>query len=497
MGNVSLLVVEDEVIIAANLQSKLEDLGYSVLALAHSGEEALEKMAGHHPDLVLMDIQLAGEIDGIETAAHIRERFGIPVIFLTAYADEETLQRAKITEPFGYILKPFTIRELRANIEMALYKYQMERKLRESERWFATTLRCLGEAVITTDTLGTIIFMNSAAETLTGWPATEALGQNISKVFIIYEAKTQASIQNPINQILQNKTVDDLVGYSTTLVVKNGLETSIDYHTTRIIDDQGVIIGAVLIFQDITERRRAEEMLLASEKLASLGMLAAGVAHEINSPLQVITGISESLLNNLEQKTLDQDYLRRKLEVVGRNGWRCAEIVRALRTYGHASTGQREPYNLNTIVLDTLLLIEHQLSRWHNIDVVTHLAPNLPLWNCDRNQISQILINLLTNARDAMTEGGQLTISTDYTPDTGSLILQVMDTGQGIPPAVQEKIFDPFFTTKPVGQGTGLGLSIISGLVRAHSGNIKVNSVPAQGTTFTIAFHCAPAPDPQ
>jgi PAS domain S-box-containing protein len=244
----------------------------------------------------------------------------------------------------------------------------------------------------------------------------------------------------------------------------------------------------ICITRNITERKQMESRMLNSQKLADLGTLAAGVAHEINSPLQVITGLSESLLDRLQQSRLEPDYLKRKLETIQRNSWRCVEIVRSLRNYAHVATSQAGYYDLNAIVQDTLLLIEHQLKSWSNITVISDLSLDLPpLW-CDRNQITQVLINLLTNARDAMPETGEITLHTSYNRPTDQLVLQVTDTGYGIPPAIVAKIFDPFFTTKPIGQGTGLGLSIVAGIIRASGGEIKVDSIPNQGTTFTLLF---------
>ncbi|MCB0156082.1 MAG: hypothetical protein KDF65_14905, partial [Anaerolineae bacterium] len=242
---------------------------------------------------------------------------------------------------------------------------------------------------------------------------------------------------------------------------------------------------------DLTEQRYMEQSLLAAQKLADLGTLAAGVAHEINSPLQVITGLCQSMLRRLEQNRLEPDYCANKLEVIQRNGWRCAEIVRALKTYAHASTTELEAQDLGEIIHDTLLLTEHQLKNWSNISIVTELAPEMPRLVCDRNQISQVLINLLSNARDAMPSGGHITIRTGADPQARQLWLQVVDNGSGIPEAVRSRMFDPFFTTKAIGHGTGLGLSIINGIVRAHGGEIEVESEPGRGTTFTLFFPCA------
>ena len=197
MNNAKILVVEDEIIVAKSIQKRLESLGYSVPAAVASGEEAIQIAAEVQPDLVLMDIRLKGDMDGIEAAGHIQAGHDIPVVYLTAYADEETLERAKVTDPSGYLLKPFELNELRTTVEMALYKYQMQCKLRDNERWLAATLKSIGDGVITTDTSGYVTYMNPMAEALTGWKRQEALGKALIEVFVIIDENTRQVVQNP------------------------------------------------------------------------------------------------------------------------------------------------------------------------------------------------------------------------------------------------------------------------------------------------------------
>jgi len=167
MPSFKILVVEDESIVAMDIKHRLESMGYIVPAITSSGEEAVKKTAETNPDLVLMDIVLKGEMDGIDAAQQIKDNLDIPVVYLTAYSDEKTLKRAKITGPFGYIIKPFEDRELHSAIEIALYKHEMESKLKENEKWLSTTLESIGDAVITTDKNGCITFMNPIAQNLT------------------------------------------------------------------------------------------------------------------------------------------------------------------------------------------------------------------------------------------------------------------------------------------------------------------------------------------
>src|SRR5574341_1670289 len=195
MVKTQILVVEDEAIVAEAIRRKLQKLGYSVPSTASRGEEAIKKVEENNPDIVLMDIVLQGEMDGIEAAEQIRARFNIPIVYLTAYSDIKTLERAKVTEPFGYIIKPFKERELNINIEIALYKHRMERKLKESKEWFTTTLKSISDAVIATDSSGCVKFMNPVAQSMTGWALEEAYGKPLKDIFNIMTEKTRRKIR--------------------------------------------------------------------------------------------------------------------------------------------------------------------------------------------------------------------------------------------------------------------------------------------------------------
>ena len=265
MSNSRILIVEDEGIIAKDIKNTLSLLGYSVIALASSGEEAIKKTMETHPDLVLMDIVLEGDMDGVEAAEQIRDRFDIPVVYLTAYSDDRTLQRAKITEPFGYILKPFQERELYTAIEMAIYKHKMERRLKESEQWLGTTLKSIGDAVIATDTGKLITFMNPVAEALTGWQQEEAIGKPLKDVFKIINGKTGKQADDPVARVLREGVIVGPANH-TALIAKDGTKRPVDDSGAPIRDDKGKIIGVVMVFRDITERKITLEQLRASEE---------------------------------------------------------------------------------------------------------------------------------------------------------------------------------------------------------------------------------------
>ena len=201
-GKVKIMVVEDTYIVAKDLKDSLRELGYSVTEITDSGKEAIQFAEKNKPDIILMDIKLKGGMDGIEAATIIKDHYNIPIIYLTAYADEYTLQRAKRTEPSGYIIKPYKKEELHSAIEMALYKQKMENYLRQREEFLSTTLKSMSDAVITTDKAARITFINPIAEVLTGWGQEEALGKHINDVYRIIDEKDGGQVENPVLNIL-------------------------------------------------------------------------------------------------------------------------------------------------------------------------------------------------------------------------------------------------------------------------------------------------------
>lgn len=257
----SILVVEDEYIVALDIQNSLEKFGYTVSAISDSGDNAIQMASEIQPDLVLMDIHLEGDIDGIEAAEIIREHLNIPVVYLTAYADDATLNRAKSTEPLGYLLKPFSEQELKTTIAIALHRYQAERQLRESQQRLAITLKSIGDAIIVADATARVTFMNPTAEALTGWSQQEALGQDIQVVLRLLHAQTRQVLASPmLKAILEGKTVQ--LSQNCLLQSRQGQEVLISNSASPIKDDFGAITGGVAVFKDVTQWKQLEEQRL-------------------------------------------------------------------------------------------------------------------------------------------------------------------------------------------------------------------------------------------
>lgn len=258
MSKTTILIVEDETIVAADLENKLKQMGYEVAGITSQGLEAVEMAQRLDPQLILMDIQLEGLLDGIKAAEMILNRQDVPVVFLTAHSDPATLARAKLTGPFGYILKPFDDRELVTQIELALYKHKAERRIREQRELLRVTLSSIGDAVIATDSAGLITFINPVAESLIGLPIDNTAGTPLGKIFRLINEDTREILEYPIKNVLRTGKIVELTNHIM-LLGRDGREVPINSSGAPILDKEGHIRGVVLVFRDITELKRAEE----------------------------------------------------------------------------------------------------------------------------------------------------------------------------------------------------------------------------------------------
>ncbi|MDS7595411.1 ATP-binding protein [Agrobacterium tumefaciens] len=488
MSQASILVVEDERVVSRDIQLQLQNIGYRVAGAAVTGEDAIRLALETSPDLVLMDIRLEGEMDGIQAADSIRRQARIPVVYLTAYADDETVRRAGQSEPFGYLLKPFEETQLKAAIEMALYKHAAEKKLRESERRYATTLSSIGDAVIATDELGKITFMNPVAEALTKWSLAEATGRPVVEIFRIINEDTRLTVEDPVAKVLRLGTIVGLANH-TLLIAKDGTEIHIDDSGAPIIDDNGDISGVVLVFRDIGHQKEMDDALRQAQanlalvgRLSRLGELAASIAHEVNQPLTAIVSNAETCLRYLEQAKAAADRM-------AQNSHRAGDVVRSIRGLASKSPDKFVEIDLNEVVQEVVSLLRGEIRR-HNAEVETRLVPSIPRVYGDRVQLQQLILNLLMNAMEAMTSAEtatrRITISSKNLSEA-EVEVSVSDTGPGLNDLDNERIFDAMFTTKR--EGMGLGLAICRSIVEAHGGKISAGSeTDTAGAKFAFSI---------
>jgi len=488
-----ILVVEDEGLIAADIQRRLERLGYSVPAVARSGEEALQFARQGPFDLVLMDIRLKGEMDGIATAQALKADSQAPVVYLTAHADHETIQRAKLTEPFGYVLKPIGDGDLRSAVEIAIYKHEMEHRLKTNRAWLAATLGSIAEGVIATDTGGQIVFMNAVAEHLTGVVCSEARGRQLMDVLGLFEESTGRPAKNPVFDLLVGET------RAYVLINRTGVKQLVEIACAenRAAEE---VLGAIIVVREISARRELERRLTQSQRMEAVANLAGGLAHDFNNQLTIILGYSEELCARLS----DND--REEAQQIQHAASIASSITRQLLTLSRRDVAQPEVLNVNELICEMQPMISHSFGRSRTL--TTDLASPVGYIRADRNQIKQVLVNLALNARDAMPAGGEMRIDcaiTEIDPSSNAarlsrpgpyVRLRVTDSGHGMDHETLSRIFEPFFTTKRPGFGSGLGLSIVHSIITQNGGYISAASEAGRGTSFEILLPCIGAFQP-
>jgi len=364
---------------------------------------------------------------------------------------------------------------------------EIKRRVEESyarEQWLNTTIRSIGDAVIACDTAGKVEFMNRVAEDLTGWSETEAKGKSLHQIFQIFNEKTRATVENPVDKVRRLGTVVGLANH-TFLVARDGTEVCIDDSGAPIHDSNGQMIGVVLVFRDITERRMSEDALMRAEKLAAAGRLAASVAHEVNNPLEGLTN-----LVYIAQHSQDFKEIRQVLKQAESEIGRIAHITRqALGFYRETSTAAY--FKPAAVVRD---VTDFYASRAINLGVtfIVNAKTEREVLG-SAGELRQILSNLLANSLDACSQGATIRVEANpaidpRNPTRAGVRITIADTGLGIPPEHLESIFEPFFTTKK-DTGTGLGLWVSRELVAKHGGSLRVRSrisEPLCGTVFSI-----------
>jgi hypothetical protein len=483
-------IVEDEYIVALDIKKFLVRSGYAVSGMYSSGEGLLESFPLERPDLVLMDIKLRGELDGVETARLVHERYRTPVVLLTAFADDETIARAKITQPFGYIIKPFEERELKISIEIALYRAVMERRLMESEARYRNLFYEGISGNFLVDREGSVVEANPAFRALVGLgpdsplPRLESLVADESAMAAFGETLASGKRLELLELPLRSIDGRDLI------VLANA---------AAVYDSEGGLDGMRGELIDATERRRLEERLAQAQKMEAAGKLAGGIAHDFNNILTAILGYSNLLADELPA----EGSARADVEGIRTAAGRASNLTRQLLAFSRRQPFSPKILDFNAAVQDAQRLLRRILPE--DILLSLSLSGRAATALADPAQIEQILLNLAFNARDAMPAGGELRIATtvetieepraiglDSLSPGSYILLEVADTGIGIAPEIMDRIFEPFFTTKPRERGTGLGLSTVYGIARQLGGAVGVASEPGKGASFSVWLPLAP-----
>jgi len=501
----SIMVVEDESIVALDIKMHLERYGYTVHQPFATGEEALVSAEDLRPDLVIMDIKLQGNLDGLETAREIRRRYGIPVVMLTAHADESTVERAIGSHPFAYIIKPFEERELRTTVAVAIARHRLERAVADREQLLETTLNSIGEGVVVTDISGVVTFANPVALSVSGVSADSATGASFRDQFRFRRREQDGGDSEATLAEVRDE-----------LVTSDGRAVPVEKTVTPLMDDGGGRVGTVWVFRDVSQRVASEaaleesrEQLRQAQKMEAIGRLSGGIAHDFNNLLTAILGYTK-LIDQLLSRDgdVDREIIRKDIAGIESVAQRSVSLTRQLLTFSRRQYAEPVTLDINAVVGNLDGMIRRLLSE--DIQLRVSLSAEPAAVFVDRGQLEQLVLNLTVNARDAMPDGGVLSVITTtedidvpWTVPAGELspgsyvCLEVTDTGVGMDTETVNRIFEPFFTTKEIDTGTGLGLSTVYGIVQHANGALDVSSSAGTGSTFRVylpASSGAPTP---
>jgi PAS domain S-box-containing protein len=485
----SVLIVEDDASVADSIRDVLVAAGYSVSDVVGSGARALESAARTRPDLALMDVQLEGTLDGVETAQRLRDAAGVRVLYLTVFADDATLRRAKLTAPLGYLKKPFNARELRIAVEIALHQASLEGALAARERWFATTLQSIGDAVVTTDSEHRVTFLNRAAETLLGVPSKEALGRALEDVVRIVDARSEPL---PLPAVSAPGEVLVLPPDARLLKAPRGEGQPVDIEGTvaPIALDAAQALGGVMVFRDVSERRRLERRLSTSERMAAIGTMAAGMQHEINNPLASILANLEFAREGLRTapSSAALHEITGALDDASEGAERIRRTVEELRYFSRSAETVDGHVEVASAIDEAVRMTAHALRHHASLRRAYGPAPRV---RAEVGQLARVFVNLLLHVAQSMGDGGATThtiVLTTRTDAAGRAVAEISDDGPGTASDAVHRILDPFFGATVERSAEGLGLAVCHTIVTSLGGEIDVESELGKGTTFRVSL---------
>lgn len=513
---IRILIVEDENIVALDLRKSLEELGYRIVGTASCGQEAIDLDNEHSPDLILMDIRLKGEMDGIAAARIIQASHDIPIVYLTAYTDNQTLKQATLTGPSAYLVKPVESQELKTTIEVALFKHQMERELKESREHFREIFEQNFDAIV--------LFKRGSFQVTDINPQAQSLFQY-----------SRQDLMDRFSRVFPEEEFyrlfkEEITGFK----YSQGNNFFVDRCRLKRKDNADIIcsIKANLIFirqtevlycsfRDITEKVRMERetqylqsQLIHTNKMTSLGTLASGIAHEINNPnnyimsnTQIIQQVWEDLetiledyhkgsgdfsLGGLEYSEV-KDIIPQLLQATVDGSRRIKAIINNLREFSRPKgSSLDDDVDVNKVLQFSVSILGHLIKKYTD-HFHTDPGKDLPLIKGNPQQIEQVFINLIQNALQALPDRDRgVSVSTSFNAAEQMVVLTVKDQGVGMNKAVRLRIMDPFFTTKQEKGGSGLGLYISYSIIKAHRGGLEFTSKPGRGTTAVTKFPIPP-----
>lgn len=510
------LIVEDNPVAFQMIESVVRELGCTTIAHAVDGKSAVEMTLDLRPDLILMDIGLP-DIDGIEVTRRIQAQCPTPVVVLSVHDQKDLVARAGEAGAGAYVIKPPSAPELERAITIARARFndmkqlarlnqkleaelaerrRAEEELRRERDFVESLIDTAHTIVLVLDTEGRILRFNRYLETISGFSVQDVQGKSWFELFL--PARDREKIRGLFFRAVAGGPIEGKV--VNPILDQAGQEHLIEWYNTKLFDAGGSLVGVLATGQDVTEREKGEEekeqlhvQLHQAQKMESIGRLAGGIAHDFNNLLTPMIGYAEMALMDLNPA----DPLYRDFEEIREAAERAKNLTGQLLAFSRRQMLEMKIVNLNKIISSFKKMLQRIIGE--DVEIATSLDPDLVNIKGDPPQIQQVLMNLCINARDAMPQGGRLTIETaNVVLDTAYAkgrpgvepgpyaMLAVSDNGIGMERETVDKIFEPFFTTKAPGKGTGLGLATVYGIVKQHGGNIWVYSEPGRGTTFKI-----------
>jgi PAS domain S-box-containing protein len=464
------LVVEDEGLIAHDIASRLESLGHTVVDTVSTADDAVAMAP--QADVILMDIRIDGPRDGVDAAREIRERYHLPVIFLTAHADRSTLDRAKLTGPFAYLVKPLSTNALQSAIEIAVYKHGMERALEEQEAWLRTTLVSVADSTIVTDASGRVRTINRAAEQVTEWKSEEAAGRPSSEIL-----KLVSSTAEPLEPVelalLRDEPVE--LSRSLRLVTRTGRELLIEGSAAPVRDSHGVF-GAVVTFRDVTAKRWQDQHLRQAQRMDTAARLAASVSEEYANLIAIIRTQAEQLLAQFGEYSP----LRRAAEEIRSAAAAATQITRRLGSFGSRPASRPDTFSMNSLLRRMSKLLESVAGD--QVKVAIRIEPSSGRVRGDLSQIEQAVMNLVVQASSRLPRGGEITLETNHIQspaDSQSYVMLALSYNVTEPDL--EQIFEPM-----AAEAHSLALPVAHAIVREHHGFLTAQHGPMGGTRLEM-----------
>lgn len=486
-----IFIVEDEQIVALDIRAHLERLGYTVGGVFSAAEQLLDLLRDRQadsrlPELVLMDIHLDGQMDGVSAAGVVRSQFRVPVILLTAYADDDTLDRAKVTEPYAYIIKPFDERELRTAVVLALYRNRMEKAVQSREALLSQILGSIDDGVLVSDRDGTVRYANSQA-----WSIIRNGPGDHSAISSLIPQEIRDNVLRHERPIRWSppKYAGGIVEIRAAVLSPNAVEAENQL--------------TVWVLTDITERmnrdseiRRKDAQLAHAQRMDAIGRMSGGLAHDFNNLVTVIMGYTRLVLDDLEAYP-EATAIRANVQGVYDTARRSAQLSRQLLAFSRAQPPNPTELRPDLVVQENRAMMDGLMPEYIRLEVYRRAGEAAV--RIDRTRFEQIVLNLILNARDAIRRGGEIVLSSEVltldaplptmtrTISPGTYyVLRVADSGNGIEAEYLSHVFEPFFTTKEADRGSGFGLATVYSAVDESDGAIDVTSTVGQGTTFTI-----------